>query len=816
MNALGFQIIARNSPAAREMISSQVPMKADESLRRVEDAVRDLIKREVFHSVENELEENVIKEPHSELVDPERTVLSVAIIVPTYGDGQFLEDCLRSVKQQTYMNWVCYVVDDASPDSIDHIFNRFAASDDRFVMLRHFRNRGLAAARNSALSVAQEDLVQFLDADDLLTPWSLENRILALTEGGDSYAGAHGQILQCTEETLLEDVGRWRQFHRLPDRDFMNSNGESPFTVHAPLTRMSVVREVGGFNEQFYNGAEDWEFWSRLLRTGARFAGANRVAGAYRQRAQSMIRQGLDVHLQRAEELMKRADLPARWCSGESAPISIGLSDLYSQERILRRTAVWTGISVASAVLSGEPIPLDVEVVDDPRQDEQIVKFLKPTLAEAARRGVIRGFGLSVNCINRLSEDAQDVIKELSEQIASQLSASMSTSELTMDETGDFLEIDLSLPVEATFIALSKPRDFDLPDLAHLDRSECVFIDLSSEGGHHFPETYGYRIISLAEFILQWRSQTPARVISSYPIPPALRSPELKGLVDVTGVDLYPVDLNPDVEPEQIQRPYRVLMNREENCESGRSDDELKLLKDAHRDETCVIIGNGPSLNQIDMNLVAKFPHFAVNSFFLLEEKIVRPPDFYVVEDTAVFKDNFQEIIDFDARRKFFPTIYKDRLLAERSLEELGNPLFFRMNQGFYGRSTGALGYPRFSQDFSQRAYCGQSVTMINLQLAYWMGFSQVLLVGMDFSYQIPSDAKVDGNIIVSQSDDPNHFDPRYFGSGKTWKDPKLSRVLQNYRLAKEVFEADGRRILNCSVGGALEIFDRSSLEERV
>ena len=249
---------------------------------------------------------------------------------------------------------------------------------------------------------------------------------------------------------------------------------------------------------------------------------------------------------------------------------------------------------------------------------------------------------------------------------------------------------------------------------------------------------------------------------------------------------------------------------------SSHSYEELRNLKDVHKGETCIIIGNGPSLNQIDMDLVSQFPHFAVNSYFLLEEKIKRPPDFYVVEDTAVFKDNFSEIIDFEAGQKFFPMIYKEKLLDGRTSEDLGNPLFFRMNQGFYGRSTGTLGYPRFSQDFSQRAYCGQSVTIINLQLAYWMGFQRVLLIGMDFSYHIPSDAKIDGNIIVSQSDDPNHFDPRYFGSGKTWKDPKLSRVLQNYRLAKEIFEADGRQILNCTVGGALEIFERDRLEQIV
>ena len=77
------------------------------------------------------------------------------------------------------------------------------------------------------------------------------------------------------------------------------------------------------------------------------------------------------------------------------------------------------------------------------------------------------------------------------------------------------------------------------------------------------------------------------------------------------------------------------------------------------------------------------------------------------------------------------------------------------------------------------------------------MGFEEVALIGMDFSYTVPEDSQIDGAHILSMGDDPNHFHPDYFGKGKIWKDPKLDRVLANYQLAKLMYEADGRRIVN-------------------
>jgi hypothetical protein len=175
-----------------------------------------------------------------------------------------------------------------------------------------------------------------------------------------------------------------------------------------------------------------------------------------------------------------------------------------------------------------------------------------------------------------------------------------------------------------------------------------------------------------------------------------------------------------------------------------------------------------------------------VNGIFYAAERFPDPITYYVVEDTSVFRENTQEIKDFATQYKLFPTSYLDAFSPQELDESIG---FFRMNTGFYGRDTGTLCHPRFSVDPRQRLYCGQSVTIINLQLAYWMGFSRVVLIGMDFSYTIPDDVDREGDLITSNSDDVNHFHPDYFGKGKSWKDPKLDRVLVNYRLAKEMFE---------------------------
>lgn len=231
--------------------------------------------------------------------------------------------------------------------------------------------------------------------------------------------------------------------------------------------------------------------------------------------------------------------------------------------------------------------------------------------------------------------------------------------------------------------------------------------------------------------------------------------------------------------------------------------ERIAALYNKFRGKRCFIVGNGPSLNNHDLSLLEGEYVFAVNSFFYKTQETGFRPTFYVVEDNMVMRENIAQIKAFEAPYKFFPTNYA-------ALHPKGdNVYFFRMNRGFYEKSSPNYCTPRFSTDASDVLYCGQSVTFINLQLAYFLGFTEVYLIGMDFDYVIPPDFKRNGDLIVSTADDPNHFHKDYFGVGKTWKDPKLDRVALNYEQAKIAYESVGRRIYNATIGGKLEIFDR-------
>ncbi|MDW3177654.1 MAG: hypothetical protein R8J94_09725 [Acidimicrobiia bacterium] len=263
-----------------------------------------------------------------------------------------------------------------------------------------------------------------------------------------------------------------------------------------------------------------------------------------------------------------------------------------------------------------------------------------------------------------------------------------------------------------------------------------------------------------------------------------------------------------------LSMPASALGTNEEEPHQEIDVDEIASLANRHRGERCVIIGNGPSLNDLDLSLLRDEVTIGVNSIFLADA-IDYPLSYYVVEDSLVMKENLEAIKEYRAGYKLFPSIYREIYGAAPVNEgSLGGVSFFNMNGGFYLRSSPNFCVPRFSTDAPQRLYCGQSVTIVNLQLAYHMGFSEVYMIGMDFSYTIPETSEIDGNHILSTGDDPNHFHKDYFGKGKTWKDPKLDRVLNNYQLAKVMFEADGRAIYNATAGGMLELFERRDFQD--
>ena len=106
----------------------------------------------------------------------------ISIVIPSYNQGEYLEDCLESVYNQTMSPLEILVIDDGSTDNSLEIANQYMFKDfpmiESPVRVISQVNKGLASARNTGIMNAKGDYIQFLDADDMLK----ENAIARLTQ----------------------------------------------------------------------------------------------------------------------------------------------------------------------------------------------------------------------------------------------------------------------------------------------------------------------------------------------------------------------------------------------------------------------------------------------------------------------------------------------------------------------------------------------------------------------------------------------------------------------------------------------------------
>ncbi|RLA51487.1 MAG: hypothetical protein DRR42_10185 [Gammaproteobacteria bacterium] len=234
-------------------------------------------------------------------------------------------------------------------------------------------------------------------------------------------------------------------------------------------------------------------------------------------------------------------------------------------------------------------------------------------------------------------------------------------------------------------------------------------------------------------------------------------------------------------------------------------DESLSKFKDRHKGERCFIMGGGPSLKAINPEFLKREVTFGVNGIFLIYDWLGFEPTYYCVEDCLVYEDRWRDITKkIKSSTCFFPVQF--------SSEEFDrvNHNYFKAIYEFDPRA----GFPRFSEDISKLVWIGGTVTYVCIQLALYMGFEEVYLLGMDHNYAKPDHVESDGDIWLSQGNDPNHFHPDYFGSGYRWHDPKVWRMEEAYCKARQVFERRGKKIINATVGGNLEVFDRVNYAE--
>jgi glycosyltransferase involved in cell wall biosynthesis len=98
----------------------------------------------------------------------------ISIIIPVYKVEQYLRRCLDSVLLQTFTDYECILIDDASPDNCPAICDEYTEKDMRFKVMHKQNNEGLPKARKSGMDIAISDFVMHVDSDDWIEPNTIE------------------------------------------------------------------------------------------------------------------------------------------------------------------------------------------------------------------------------------------------------------------------------------------------------------------------------------------------------------------------------------------------------------------------------------------------------------------------------------------------------------------------------------------------------------------------------------------------------------------------------------------------------------------
>jgi len=248
--------------------------------------------------------------------------------------------------------------------------------------------------------------------------------------------------------------------------------------------------------------------------------------------------------------------------------------------------------------------------------------------------------------------------------------------------------------------------------------------------------------------------------------------------------------------------PYRVgasfMLQRlkwDVNPQSWRSRGVLRDWKDRYRDGKAVILCNGPSLLKVDFDLLQRKGVFCfgLNKINLLFDKTSFRPNCVVSVNGLVLEQNAAFYNQTDL--PLFLDSYASAFVK-------GRP-----NVAFVHTNT----FPRFARDCTVSMFQGFTVTYVAMQLAFHMGFRSVALVGADHTFASKGPAN---KTVVSGEKDESHFDPNYFAGGMKWQLPDLFQSEVAYTMARDMYAAFGGEVVNASVGGKLEVFERRDLAD--
>jgi len=250
----------------------------------------------------------------------------VSVILPVHNGEHYFREAINSIRRQSFRDFQFIIIDDGSIDGTPNIIRKAEREDPRIVSLVNDGNRGLPAALNRAIGRAEGEYIVRMDADDVAHPDRIERQVRYMEQ--NPHIVASGTWAMRIDERGLP-VSLWKspiKHEEIAERLLKGRGGQ---VIHpTAILRTKTLREVGGYREQDWGYAEDYDLWLRLLDVGTL---ANLPTPLLRYRI-SMSRVTTANRTEQLEEVERlcnqyrtRRDLPSitvdktydRWCRRE-------------------------------------------------------------------------------------------------------------------------------------------------------------------------------------------------------------------------------------------------------------------------------------------------------------------------------------------------------------------------------------------------------------------------------------------------------------------------------------------------------------------
>lgn len=214
----------------------------------------------------------------------------VSVVMPVLDpDPNYLRTAVESLRNQQFIDWELIIVEDPSERSARVVLETF--SDPRILHIENIQRTSLVSQRNRGCFAARGKYLALMDADDIAHPERLARQVEFLESQPEiGVVGSNVQVIDAGGRV----AGR-REFPQQHDDIRRAMRRVVPLCQPAVMLRASIVSELGGYVAGEYPVAEDYEFWSRLMRAGVRFANLPEALLYYRihphQVKQSRFRQ---------------------------------------------------------------------------------------------------------------------------------------------------------------------------------------------------------------------------------------------------------------------------------------------------------------------------------------------------------------------------------------------------------------------------------------------------------------------------------------------------------------------------------------------